>query len=527
MTGAASLLGHVTPLARRLPVAPDPLALFSRLTDGGRRADTLMLESADRPHGERSIIVPRCAVRMTGRGEDVEAVALSPNGERALAFLAERLSTHRVQTSETTRLVLRFPLPAGESSEQARLLAPSPLDALRCLAQAWTLGSRPSAMPLLAAGVFAYDMIDAFEQLPPPHSDPHGYPDFVFWLPEQMVVVDHRENTTTLLAHAFGGDGAERGYADAVAAIEALSQACEAGPLAGVAAEAPPADGEFGVDASDDEYAAVVARAKTHITVGDVFQIVPSRTFHAPCADPLAAYGRLRALNPSPYMFYVRRHEDTLFGASPETCVKVSGGRVEIRPIAGTRPRGRVDGRLDDDLDSRFEAELRTDEKEIAEHMMLVDLARNDVARVSAPGTRRVDRLLTVDRYSHVMHLVSYVSGQLRAGLDALHAYAASMNMGTLVGAPKVRAASLLRALEPSRRGPYGGAVGYLSCDGDMDSAIIIRTALVRDGMAYVRAGAGVVHDSDPQAEADETRRKAQAVLKALGASDPSAGGGT
>jgi anthranilate synthase component 1 len=217
-------------------------------------------------------------------------------------------------------------------------------------------------------------------------------------------------------------------------------------------------------------------------------------------------------------MFYVCRPEDTLFGASPETAVKVVGRRVEIRPLAGTRPRGLdADGAVDPDLDSRFEAELRMDEKELAEHMMLVDLARNDVARVSQSGTRRVDRLLAVDRYSHVMHLVSYVSGCLRDDLDALHAYAASMNMGTLVGAPKIRAAELLRELEATRRGPYGGAVGYLSCDGEMDTAIVIRSALARGGTAFVRAGAGVVYDSDPRAEAMETRRKARAVLKALG----------
>jgi anthranilate synthase component 1 len=218
-------------------------------------------------------------------------------------------------------------------------------------------------------------------------------------------------------------------------------------------------------------------------------------------------------------MFYVKRQEDVLFGSSPETCLKVSGQprRVEITPLAGTRPRGfDASGFIDPDLDSRLEAELKLDQKELAEHMMLVDLARNDVARVSRPGTRRVDRLLTVDRFSHVMHLVSYVSGELRGDLDALHAYAASMNMGTLVGAPKVRAAELLRELEPTKRGPYGGAVGYLSCDGAMDTAITIRSALVRDNVAYVRAGAGVVYDSDPQLEADETRRKAQAVLKAL-----------
>jgi anthranilate synthase component 1 len=218
-------------------------------------------------------------------------------------------------------------------------------------------------------------------------------------------------------------------------------------------------------------------------------------------------------------MFFVRAPERVLLGASPETAVRVEGTprTVTLRPIAGTAPRGRhPDGSLDPDLDARLQAALLTDAKELAEHMMLVDLARNDVARVSRPGTRRVRELLTVDRYQHVMHLVSEVEGVLADGHDALHAYAATLNMGTLVGAPKIRAAELLREREADKRGPYGGAVGYLTHDGEMDTAIVIRSALVQDGVAYVRAGAGVVLDSDPSAEARETTRKAAAVLGAI-----------
>jgi len=277
---------------------------------------------------------------------------------------------------------------------------------------------------------------------------------------------------------------------------------------------------EVSVDVPDEDYVDIVEQCKSDIVEGDVFQIVPSRTFSVPCPDALAAYGRLRELNPSPYMFYARSEEHTVFGASPETCLAVQGDgpTVSIRPIAGTAARGRTpDGDIDPDLDARYEAQLRLDRKELAEHMMLIDLARNDVARVSRPGTRTVTRLLGVDRYSHVMHLVSHIDGELREGLDALHAYAASMNMGTLVGAPKLEAAERLRRYETSRRGPYGGAIAYLAHDGTFDSAIIIRSAVVRDDIAYVRAGAGVVYDSDPTSEAQETRRKAQAVLTALG----------
>jgi anthranilate synthase component 1 len=275
------------------------------------------------------------------------------------------------------------------------------------------------------------------------------------------------------------------------------------------------------VDLEDDEFADLVRSLKRHVVSGDVFQIVPSRTFSSACPDPLAAYARLRAANPSPYQFLIQAPEFTLFGTSPETAVKVEGTpkRVVIRPIAGTAPRGRAaDGTLDVELDARLQAALLTDAKELAEHLMLVDLARNDVARVSRPGTRTVSRLLTVERYQHVMHIVSEVTGELADGLDALHAYAASLNMGTLVGAPKIRAAELLRQHEMTKRGPYGGAVGYLEHDGTLDTAIVIRSALVRDGIARVRAGAGVVLDSDPQSEARETLQKAAAVLRALGA---------
>ena len=209
----------------------------------------------------------------------------------------------------------------------------------------------------------------------------------------------------------------------------------------------------------------------------------------------------------------------TLFGASPESALKyeTTTNQVEIYPIAGTRPRGkRADGGIDFDLDSRIELELRTDMKENAEHMMLVDLARNDVARISEAGTRHVADLLKVDRYSHVMHLVSRVVGQLREDLDALHAYQACMNMGTLTGAPKIRAMQLIRDVEKARRGSYGGAVGYLTGEGDLDTCIVIRSAYIEDGIAQVQAGAGVVYDSNPQAEADETRGKAQAVISAI-----------
>ncbi|MGL5392885.1 MAG: anthranilate synthase component 1, partial [Shewanella sp.] len=278
-------------------------------------------------------------------------------------------------------------------------------------------------------------------------------------------------------------------------------------------------DATEAINISDEAYQQIVIELKEHIIAGDIFQVVPSRCFSLPCPNSLGAYRALRLTNPSPYMFYFRGDDFTLFGASPESALKyeASSNQVEIYPIAGTRKRGKTaTGAIDFDLDSRIELELRLDKKELSEHLMLVDLARNDIARISQSGSRRVAELLKVDRYSHVMHLVSRVTGQLRQDLDALHAYQACMNMGTLVGAPKVRASQLIRQAEKQRRGSYGGAVGYLNALGDMDTCIVIRSAFVKQGTAFIQAGAGVVFDSDPKAEADETRQKAQAVITAI-----------
>jgi anthranilate synthase component 1 len=526
---------------RRLDGATDPLTLYRALASDGARAATLLFETADAAGDGlvRSFLVERAALSATCRGRSVTLAALSENGALALEHVVKAVSAReevRVEDRSARGAVLMFPPRSDAADAEARLRAPSPLDALRAMTS-FRVEEQGEAHAIFCAGVLAYDLVDAFEALPPAASDPLGYPDFVLWLAESLVVVDPRAGRTTLVCTAFGNDDAERAaaaYHDGTARLGALVDRCRAVIDRGAkAARTPNAmatgttdGGEVVVDLDDDAYAAIVQGMKEHILAGDVLQVVPSRTFRAPCPSPIAAYEALRAINPSPYMFFVAAGDHVLFGASPEASIRVSRGAardgetertVEIRPIAGTRRRGlRADGTLDADADDRLHAELALHEKEVAEHMMLVDLARNDVARVSRPGSRRVDRLLAVERYSHVMHLASRVTGILRDDLDALHAVAASLNMGTLVGAPKVRAAELLREAEETKRGPYGGAAVYLTGRGELDSAIVIRSAIVKDGMAYVRAGAGVVFDSDPLAEADETRRKAEGVLAAL-----------
>jgi anthranilate synthase component 1 len=266
-----------------------------------------------------------------------------------------------------------------------------------------------------------------------------------------------------------------------------------------------------------EAYCAVVERAKAHIRAGDVFQVVPSQQFRRPTkVNPLTLYRVLRSLNPSPYMYLLDSGDSQIVGASPEMLVRVHERIVSTRPIAGTRQRGATDAE-----DQALEEEMRRDDKEIAEHVMLVDLGRNDVGRVAVPGTVRVERLAHVERFSHLMHLVSQVNGELAAGLDAFDAFDALFPAGTLTGAPKVRAMELIDEFEPVHRGPYGGAVGYFSLSGDADFAITIRTVSIRNGFATLQAGGGVVADSQPSFEYEECINKVSAPLLALEIAEP------
>ena len=502
--------GQARALHRGLPGRPDPLALYATLADGGRRADTALLERSEAP----SLLLDQAAVRFECRGRNVRAEALSESGRRVLRTIASRMP-ERVTATAAGRLELTFPEPEGEDAER-RLMAPSPFDALRAAIGFDNL-SGEEAFTLACLGVIAFDHVDMFESLPANRGDPLGFPDYVFWLAESLILFEPGAAPRAICA-AFGDDDPEvarRAYFGAAERLSALVARC-AGTLRPIEDEMPPASADpIEVDLDDDAFAAIVARLKGRIAAGDVYQIVPTRTFRAPCPDPLTAFAALRRLDPSPYRFFVAAPRHVLFGASPETSVRLfrrDGWRtVEVKPIAGTRARGATG-----DEDDRMEAEMRLDAKETAEHMMLVDLARNDLARISIAGTRRVARLMTVERYARVMHLVSSVTGVLKIGLDAFHALQACLNVGTLTGAPKLRAMELLRETEATKRGPYGGAVGWINGDGDMDTGVVIRSAVVQDGTAFVRAGAGVVHDSDPRAEAEETRRKASALLSVL-----------
>ncbi len=517
------LNGHAHHLISAISYHDQPALVYHNLCHDSKHS--VLLESAEieSKTGLKSVLVVDAALSIRCDFRQVQLQALTENGANLLPFLIEQLSEFEPQRQGDLVTVL-LPPPSAGLDEDSRLLAPSPLSVLRLLIQQLHSDSRPEA--LLLAGCFAFDLVAAVEPLPVVMEGANCCPDYLFYLAETTVVLDHQQQRAEVIGTIFGGEDpsinqltADKGRRMAAIAAQ-LKQPLM--PLPTTTVQRSPVH----VNQSDDVYCAKVEQLKQHIQVGDIFQVVPARCFSLPCPEPLAAYQRLKALNPSPYMFYMTSPEFTLFGASPESALKYDkqSNQVEIYPIAGTRKRGKfVGGEIDHDLDSRIELGLRQDQKELAEHLMLVDLARNDIARISQPGSRKIAELLKVDRYSHVMHLVSRVTGQLRTDLDALHAYQACMNMGTLTGAPKVRAAQLLRQAEGERRGSYGGAVGYLNGRGDMDTCIIIRSAFVRHGTAYVQAGAGVVADSDPQCEADETRQKAQAVLRAInGYGEPS-----
>ena len=364
-----------------------------------------------------------------------------------------------------------------------------------------------------AVGYLSYDTVRYFERLPATAADELDVPDAAFLLADTLVIFDHAKHQLIVLANAHNTDSPDAAYDDAVGRIDQIIDAL-ARPLPYLEDSEPyPLDGTLQSNLTREQFEANVRAAKEYIAAGDAFQIVLSQRFNRrTSAPPFTIYRALRALNPSPYMFFLRFSDDLcLIGASPEMMVRLEDGTATVRPIAGTRPRG-----ADEAEDARLAEELLADEKERAEHVMLVDLGRNDLGRVCDYGTVRVPDMMYIERYSHVMHIVSQVQGKIRAGMTAFDLLRATFPAGTLSGAPKVRAMEIIEELEGTRRGPYGGAVGYFSFDGSMDTCITIRTMLMRGDTAYFQAGAGIVADSDPAREYDETVNKARAIAVAV-----------
>jgi anthranilate synthase component 1 len=360
-------------------------------------------------------------------------------------------------------------------------------------------------------GYLSYEVARYFERLPSPEADPIALPEARLMLADTLLVFDHLTHVIKVVAHVSLEGDIENSYREVCGKIDRLVERLRQ-PIS-VPEPSTSANGaRTTANMTQAQYESIVTRMKEHIYNGDIIQGVPSlRLARETGAPPFAIYRALRSVNPSPYMYYLHLGDFHIVGASPELLVRVEDGVVSNHPIAGTRPRGR-----DPETDLALAEELKNDEKERAEHLMLVDLARNDVGRISRPGTVAVTQFMDIERYSHVMHLVSHVQGRLREGLTQFDALRACFPAGTVSGAPKIRAMEIIAALEPDRRGPYAGAVGYFDFSGNMDTAITIRTIIVKDGVAYVQVGAGIVADSVPANEYRECLNKAQALLTAI-----------
>jgi anthranilate synthase component I len=396
-------------------------------------------------------------------------------------------------------------------------------DPLRALRQALA-GCRPvplSDLPRFtggAVGYLSYDVVRALERLPRSVEDDLRLPDVLFGIYDTILAFDHLKQRIQIVSNVRTEEkgrplrprALQDRYREACRRIGATERLLQR--PAAVARGRRPRGGRWKANISESVYKSNVALAKKYIRSGDIFQVVLSQRFERrAAADPFTIYRSLRRINPSPYMYYADFGEVSLAGASPEMLVRVEGDRIRTRPIAGTRPRGR-----DEDQDRALEEELRNDPKERAEHVMLVDLGRNDLGRVSRPGSVEVSRFMEVERYSHVMHLVSEVTGRLLDGRDAFDGLLACFPAGTVSGAPKVRAMEIIEELETTRRGPYGGAIGYVDYSGNLDSCITIRTMVMAGGLAHVQAGAGIVADSVPHREHRECISKAGALIEAI-----------
>ena len=476
---------RVIPVTRRLLADGEtPVGVYRKLAAG--RPGTFLLESAEhgRSWSRYSFVGARSAAMLTERDGEARWTGTPPVG-----------------------------LPTGGD----------PLDALRETVARLHTERLPGLPPLTGGmvGYLAYDAGRRLERLPDTATDDLRVPELAFLFATDLAVLDHADGSVLLIANAVNWDDtAERvdaAYDDAVARLDAMTRDLAAPAEATVSTLSTDVslDGVTSV-VPEGGYPAAVERAKEEIRAGEVFQVVLSQRFETTTsADPLDVYRVLRVLNPSPYMYLLRFGDFDVVGSSPEALVKVEGGRAMVRPIAGTKPRGATP-----EADAALAAELLDDPKERSEHVMLVDLGRNDLGRVCDPGSVEVVDFFTVERYSHVMHIVSTVVGRVTADRSAYDVLAACFPAGTLSGAPKPRAMELIERIEPRRRGLYGGAVGYLDFAGDLDACIAIRTVLLRDGVAYVQAGAGIVADSDGPTEDAECRSKAAAVLTAIRAAE-------
>jgi anthranilate synthase component 1 len=514
-------LNTVIPVYKVVDAPENAIEYFAKLSNYGKKTNSILLESADiiAKYGELSLGSANPCLVVSGNKEEFEIKALNAQGEKIIKTLKGDFKFCDKVTYKKNSIKGILKPSRKEVSEDKRLKLKTHMDIIRTVAFKFKPTSKPIIPYCGLFGGISYDFIDQFEDLPANKEDILKDPDYELYFLDNLFLIDHKQGKMYLIANALITDNDRKGiFERCTKTIANYEKALEL--KVPKTKKLKPKKQLIETDTEQKEFEDIVRVMKSHILQGDVFQVVPSRTIISNYnAEPLDIYSTLRNLNPSPYMFYINSQSGTLVGSSPEMYLRVQGDEektVEIRPIAGTKPRGIVNDQVDLELDSRYETELKIDRKELAEHTMLIDLARNDVARISKPGTRITVEPFIVEKYSHVQHLVSTVKGALKEDLDALHAYLASMNMGTLTGAPKIEAMKLIRNAEKNKRGFYGGSVGYITPSGDFDSCIVIRTMKLKNNKAYIRAGAGIVYDSIPKKEFNETNKKAQACLRAI-----------
>jgi anthranilate synthase component 1 len=481
---------------------------------------TPTLEEA-RALAEQGNVVPVCARLLDDCETPVSAFLKLRAGEPegAPCFLLESAEQGQVGRYSFVgfrpRSILRWGDGVLTDSGGGSVDAPDPYGAVADYLSRFELAPVEGLPPFAggAVGFFGYDLVRTVEPLGEPNPDPLGLPDMALMVTDLLLVFDHLRHELTIMACAFAGDegGIDAAYERAASAIaDARRRLRGAVPAPERPALADPP--HFESNMKQEEFEAAVERIVSYVHAGDAFQVVPSQRFSAPSpVEAFSIYRGLRAVNPSPYMYFLEFGDFQIAGASPEPLVKVSGRTVETRPIAGTYPRG-----ANEEEDRRLAERLVNDAKERAEHVMLVDLGRNDLGRVCEYGSVSVDELMVVETYSHVLHIVSQVSGTLREDVDAMDVLRSALPAGTLSGAPKVRAMQIIDELEPIKRCSYGGAIGYLSWNGDLDTAIHIRTVVAKDGQVHVQAGGGTVADARPTYEYNESVNKARAVFRAV-----------
>lgn len=504
----------------------NPKIFFKKLSQKEKANNCVLFESADilKKTGEKSIGSISPSLRIIGKENKFEIIALNNTGKKLIQYFKNKFPFAKNLKVTEEKIFGEIEKVKGEFSEEEKMKLITLADVLRVVAFEF-VPDKKYKLPMGLFGAISYDFIDQFENLPKNKFDLVKDDDIDMLFLDNLFIIDHIKNNTTFFCNDLFNEKkkCKKILTDYIEIFKKTkNEKIKEEIKFDNKKEKVLKKIEISSDTKKEEFEKMVEKSKEHIIKGDVFQIVLSRTKIVKAKlNDFDVYDKLSIINPGPYMFYYKSGGETLLGSSPETFVKVfdtkNGKKILMKPIAGTRKRG-VDktGNIDIDLDSRYENELKIDKKEIAEHTMLVDLARNDIARVSKPGTRHAEKLYYVDKYSHVMHIVSDIVGMLKEGYDIFNVYLACMNMGTMTGAPKIKSMELLRKMEKNKRGFYAGSIGYITPHKNMDFAVTIRCIRIKKDNLFIRAGAGIVYDSQPTQEYFETENKTKASINAI-----------